>query len=190
MINGAHVIVYSKDAEADRAFFKDVLGFPHVDAGHDRHSRRFLFVGCDMPDGHQFLDVFPIRYYESFEAELVAQNIGQDMMIDVAGNAVDFGRVDHHCVSARFDGGVEGRQEIFAQIIFGNPRRSAIAAAEWKAVTHVMFQAGGDTILGRDVCSFESTYEGDAHDLSKIRIFAERFVEARPKRLSPDIKHW
>ncbi|MDX6304999.1 MAG: hypothetical protein QOI77_1968 [Blastocatellia bacterium] len=34
MINGAHVIVYSQDAEADRAFFKDVLGFPSVDAGH------------------------------------------------------------------------------------------------------------------------------------------------------------
>ena len=34
MINGAHVILYSKDAEADRAFLKDVLGFPHVDAGH------------------------------------------------------------------------------------------------------------------------------------------------------------
>ncbi|MEK6337256.1 MAG: VOC family protein [Acidobacteriota bacterium] len=34
MINGAHVILYSKDAEADRAFFKDVLGFHHVDAGH------------------------------------------------------------------------------------------------------------------------------------------------------------
>ena len=34
MINGAHVIIYSKDAEADRAFFKDILGFHHVDAGH------------------------------------------------------------------------------------------------------------------------------------------------------------
>jgi len=34
MIFGAHVIVYSKDAEADRAFFRDVLGFPSVDAGH------------------------------------------------------------------------------------------------------------------------------------------------------------
>jgi catechol 2,3-dioxygenase-like lactoylglutathione lyase family enzyme len=34
MINGAHIIVYSKDAEADRAFFKDILGFSHVDAGH------------------------------------------------------------------------------------------------------------------------------------------------------------
>jgi catechol 2,3-dioxygenase-like lactoylglutathione lyase family enzyme len=33
MINGAHVIVYSKDAESDRAFFRDVLKFPAVDAG-------------------------------------------------------------------------------------------------------------------------------------------------------------
>ena len=34
MISGAHIIVYSKDAEADRAFFRDVLGFASVDAGH------------------------------------------------------------------------------------------------------------------------------------------------------------
>ena len=34
MISGAHVVVYSQDAGADRAFFRDVLGFPSVDAGH------------------------------------------------------------------------------------------------------------------------------------------------------------
>jgi catechol 2,3-dioxygenase-like lactoylglutathione lyase family enzyme len=34
MISGAHVIIYSKDPEADRAFFRDVLRFPFVDAGH------------------------------------------------------------------------------------------------------------------------------------------------------------
>ena len=34
MINGAHVIIYSKDAEADRNFLKEVLRFPSVDAGH------------------------------------------------------------------------------------------------------------------------------------------------------------
>lgn len=34
MISGAHVIVYSQNAEADRAFFRDVLGFKSVDAGH------------------------------------------------------------------------------------------------------------------------------------------------------------
>jgi len=33
VITGAHAIVYSRDADADRAFFRDVLGFPSVDAG-------------------------------------------------------------------------------------------------------------------------------------------------------------
>ena len=33
MISGAHVIIYTTNAEADRAFFRDVLGFPSVDAG-------------------------------------------------------------------------------------------------------------------------------------------------------------
>ena len=34
MIFGAHVIVYSQDAAADRDFLRDVLGFSDVDAGH------------------------------------------------------------------------------------------------------------------------------------------------------------
>ncbi len=33
MIIGAHAIICSKDPDADRAFLRDVLGFPHVDAG-------------------------------------------------------------------------------------------------------------------------------------------------------------
>jgi len=33
MINGAHVIMYSRSAEADRAFFRDVLKWPQVDVG-------------------------------------------------------------------------------------------------------------------------------------------------------------
>ena len=33
MIDGAHVIVYSRDPAADRAFLRDVVGFGHVDAG-------------------------------------------------------------------------------------------------------------------------------------------------------------
>ena|ERR1700724_3391793 len=34
MISGAHVVLYSKNAEADRAFLRDTLGFKSVDAGH------------------------------------------------------------------------------------------------------------------------------------------------------------
>jgi catechol 2,3-dioxygenase-like lactoylglutathione lyase family enzyme len=64
MIDGAHVVVYSKDAEADRAFFRDTLGFPSVDAGHgwlifalpaaesafhpaEENDRHELFLMCD-----------------------------------------------------------------------------------------------------------------------------------------------
>ncbi|MEZ0089267.1 VOC family protein [Streptacidiphilus sp. EB129] len=66
MINGAHLIIYSRDAEADRLFFRDVLGYPHVDAGHgwlifklppaevavhpaeaDGAERHELFLMCD-----------------------------------------------------------------------------------------------------------------------------------------------
>ena len=64
MISGAHMIIYSKDAEADRAFFSNVLGFPSVDAGHgwlifalppaeaafhpaDDHDRHELYFMCD-----------------------------------------------------------------------------------------------------------------------------------------------
>jgi len=33
VITGAHAIIYTSDAEADRTFFRDVLGFDSVDAG-------------------------------------------------------------------------------------------------------------------------------------------------------------
>jgi hypothetical protein len=33
MITGAHIVIYSEDAEKDRTFIRDVLKFSHVDAG-------------------------------------------------------------------------------------------------------------------------------------------------------------
>jgi hypothetical protein len=64
VINGAHVVVYSKDSEADRAFFRDVLQFACVDAGHgwlifampalevafhdsEKNDHHELFLMCD-----------------------------------------------------------------------------------------------------------------------------------------------
>jgi hypothetical protein len=34
MITGTHIVLFSDDAEADRGFIRDVLGFRWVDAGH------------------------------------------------------------------------------------------------------------------------------------------------------------
>jgi catechol 2,3-dioxygenase-like lactoylglutathione lyase family enzyme len=64
MITGAHVIIYSKDPEADRKFFRDILKFPAVDAGHgwlifalppaeaafhpdEKNDRHELYFMCD-----------------------------------------------------------------------------------------------------------------------------------------------
>lgn len=64
MIFGAHVVVYSKDPEADRAFLREVLGFKSVDAGHgwlifalppaevavhpaEENGRHELYLMCD-----------------------------------------------------------------------------------------------------------------------------------------------
>jgi catechol 2,3-dioxygenase-like lactoylglutathione lyase family enzyme len=33
VITGVHAIIYTRDADADRAFFRDVLSYPFVDAG-------------------------------------------------------------------------------------------------------------------------------------------------------------
>jgi catechol 2,3-dioxygenase-like lactoylglutathione lyase family enzyme len=64
LINGAHIVIYSKDPEADRAFFRDVLQFSCVDAGHgwlifamppleaafhdsEKNDQHELFLMCD-----------------------------------------------------------------------------------------------------------------------------------------------
>jgi catechol 2,3-dioxygenase-like lactoylglutathione lyase family enzyme len=80
MVSGAHMIIYSADADADRAFFRDVLKFHSVDAGEgwlifalppaevavhpmaESGSRHELYLMCD--------DV------EATIGELTSQNVG------------------------------------------------------------------------------------------------------------------
>jgi catechol 2,3-dioxygenase-like lactoylglutathione lyase family enzyme len=64
LINGAHIVIYTKNPEADRAFFRDVLKFPSIDAGHgwlifampaleaafhdsEKNNRHELYLMCD-----------------------------------------------------------------------------------------------------------------------------------------------
>jgi hypothetical protein len=64
VLTGAHVVVYSKNAEADRVFFRDILGLRSADAGHgwlifavpaaemafhphDQNNKHEMFFTCD-----------------------------------------------------------------------------------------------------------------------------------------------
>jgi hypothetical protein len=76
MIHGAHVIVYSKNSDADRDFFRDVLEYPFVDVGHgwlifalppaevavhpsDENDKHELYFMCD--DVHAFIATMKTR---------------------------------------------------------------------------------------------------------------------------------
>jgi hypothetical protein len=80
MIHGAHIILYSTNADADRNFIKDVLGYPFADAGHgwlifalppaeiavhpgERNDHHELYLMCD--DVHAFRAAMKAKNVES-----------------------------------------------------------------------------------------------------------------------------
>jgi catechol 2,3-dioxygenase-like lactoylglutathione lyase family enzyme len=65
MITGAHFLLYTTDPDADRAFFRDVLGFRGVDAGGG-----WLIFGLPPAE----LAVHPA------EEDLVQEHAGQELL--------------------------------------------------------------------------------------------------------------
>lgn len=78
MVFGAHVVVYSTDPEADRAFFRDVLDFPSVDAGHGW----LIFA---LPPGE--LAVHPAASNGSHELYLMCEDVAA-FVADMSGRGV------------------------------------------------------------------------------------------------------
>ena len=83
VITGSHVIVYSRDADADRAFFPDVLNYPHVDAGGG-------WLIFKLPPGE--VAVHPIDGRESHELYLMCDDINATVE-DLADHGVSCGPV-------------------------------------------------------------------------------------------------
>jgi hypothetical protein len=59
MIIGSHVIIYSRDAQADRSFLQKVLKFPHVDVGggwliFGLPPAEVAFHPAEHEQGHEF----------------------------------------------------------------------------------------------------------------------------------------
>lgn len=95
MISGAHVIIYSKDADADRAFLRDLLQLTHVDVGggwlifglppaevavhpSERGGSHELYLMCD--DVERFRAAMQERSVETGPV----QNMGWGLLSDVA----------------------------------------------------------------------------------------------------------
>jgi catechol 2,3-dioxygenase-like lactoylglutathione lyase family enzyme len=82
MINGAHALVYSNDADAVRDFFRDALGFPHVDAG-----RGWLIFALPPAE----VAVHPTEGAGHHELYLMCDDI-EATMADLKGKGVEFAR--------------------------------------------------------------------------------------------------
>lgn len=87
MITGVHSIVFTKDAEAVRAFFRDVLGFDSVDAG----GGWLIFalppaeLGVHPADGYEHELYLMCDDIEATRAELEAKGVRFTTGIEQAG---------------------------------------------------------------------------------------------------------
>ncbi|WP_283134156.1 VOC family protein [Rhizohabitans arisaemae] len=82
MINGAHVVLFSEDADADRRFFRDVLGFPAVDVGQG-------WLVFALPPGE--MGIHPTDERGSHELYLMCDDINTTMK-DLLARGVEFTR--------------------------------------------------------------------------------------------------
>jgi len=80
MITAVHTLVHAEDADAARAFFRDVLGWPHVDA----HDGWLIFK-----TGPSELGVHPADGAPSHEISLMCDDI-EATMAELAGKGAEF----------------------------------------------------------------------------------------------------
>jgi len=99
MITGAHAVIFTKDADGVRAFLRDVLGFPSVDAGDgwlifalppaelaahptDQAGHHDLYLMCD--DVHATVDELKSRGVQ-FSRPISDEGFGPMTAIELPG---------------------------------------------------------------------------------------------------------
>ena len=80
MINGAHCVIFSQDAEADRAFLRDVLELPNVDVGDG-------WLIFKMPPAE--IGVHPSDGATTHEISLMCDDL-EATMADLTGKGIEF----------------------------------------------------------------------------------------------------
>lgn len=85
MFNGGHVVIYSRNAEADRAVFANVLGLAHVDAGDGwlifaLPQSEIAFHPSETSKAHEFY--FMCDDLEEVRQNLASHGIASDTPVD------------------------------------------------------------------------------------------------------------
>jgi hypothetical protein len=137
MIDGAHVILYSTDAEADRVFIRDVLGFRWIDSGGG-----WLIFKLPPPE----IAVHPTDGPEKHEFYLMCDDI-EKMLTDLTARGVTI----THPVSDE-GWGCSPRSSYRAALICQSTNHFTLPHTTWKADVQKCEHRASETLLVSVAC--------------------------------------
>ena len=157
-------------------------GDAHVHAGRQGQGPRLLLRRC-QPFVDERADPAALGEHEAVEAELLAEDAGQQLLRGVGGHAVDRGVGGHHAQGpALLDARLPGRQEDFPHAPLGNLHRTALQAADGLALAGIVAQAGDHLVRGGNVAALGRANDRLRDPRAEERIFAESlFIAAQPR---------
>ena len=130
-----------------------------------------------------------IRDDEALEPHLLAENVFQQPLVGVRGDAVDFVVGGHDGDGFRFAQRLfEGVEEGLAEDALGDVGRRAVHAGFGLAVANEVLQRGENVFLIAEIAvALEAADGGNAKARDEVRIFAVGFFHAAPARLAGDV---
>ncbi len=162
-----------------------------IHARGNGQARRISLGGRDMMRVHQHLQAVTIGRDETVETPLLPQNLPEQPVIDVRGDAVDFVIGGHHASHVAFlDRGLEGHQECFANRAFGVICRRGVGTALGLSVSRkVLHRSHHVVTVDEKVIALQPSYSSDGHTRDEIRVFSIGFFCAAPSRIARQIEH-
>ena len=162
-----------------------------VDARLDRELRRLAAV-LGQAVAEQFRPLMQlanreiVRHDVSFESPLLAQDVAQQPLVGVGGDAVDLIVGGHHADGAALvQGLLERVEEDLAQNALRHVHRGTVRPGLRLAVGGEVLERGNDVllVLERRV-ALESLHGRDPHAGDQIGVLAVGFLDASPPRLA------
>ena len=113
----------------------------HVDTGFHRHPESLFLTRQVMMHGVHTFDIHPVADDKTFESHFITQQVVQQPIIAMTGNAVQLIVGCHYGKDFRLNSRYKRRQKDFTQFLFRHIHRSGIDAAGRLTAADQVFSA-------------------------------------------------
>ena len=145
--------------------------------------RRVRFVTGAVVEVLQAADAEVVSNRDAGEAELLPEQVGQELVRAVQGEAVDLVVGRHDGADARLvDDGAERRRNDVAQVTRTHGGPAPVEATVGRAVAQKVLGGGDDALC------LHAPHVGDAHAAGQLGIFAVGLLEPAPAGVTGDVE--